>query len=168
MLRQKTLHSTVKHCVCSQNVCILERNICVCLKTFCVSKTKHKKILKIMNITCKCGVKLLKGVLLCFFSFFKFDSVCHVYDKVTNQSYKSLSPLQKEIIRLKKKSLFKNYNERLVWTTKLFSCICDVTNIIPPTEIRLVGGWWERFTTNRVIMLGLKYNNHNTVALICT
>ncbi len=27
-----------------------------------------------------------------------------------------------------KKSLFKNYNERLVWTTKLFSCICDITN----------------------------------------
>ncbi len=26
-----------------------------------------------------------------------------------------------------KKSLFKNYNEWLVWTTKLFSCICDVT-----------------------------------------
>ncbi len=27
-----------------------------------------------------------------------------------------------------KKSLFKNYNERLIWTTKLFSCICDITN----------------------------------------
>ncbi len=27
-----------------------------------------------------------------------------------------------------KKSLFKNYNERLVWTTKMFSCICDITN----------------------------------------
>ncbi len=26
------------------------------------------------------------------------------------------------------KSLFKNYNEWLVWTTKLFSCICDITN----------------------------------------
>ncbi len=26
------------------------------------------------------------------------------------------------------KSLFKNSNERLVWTTKLFSCICDITN----------------------------------------
>ncbi len=25
------------------------------------------------------------------------------------------------------KSLFKNYNELLVWTTKLFSCICDIT-----------------------------------------
>ncbi len=24
--------------------------------------------------------------------------------------------------------VFKNYNERLVWTTKLFSCICDLTN----------------------------------------
>ncbi len=30
-----------------------------------------------------------------------------------------------------KKSLFKNYNERLVWTTKLFSCICDITKINP-------------------------------------
>ncbi len=29
---------------------------------------------------------------------------------------------------LSKKSLFKNYNEWLVWTTKLFSCICDITN----------------------------------------
>ncbi len=27
-----------------------------------------------------------------------------------------------------KESLFKNYNEWLVWTTKLFSCICDITN----------------------------------------
>ncbi len=30
-----------------------------------------------------------------------------------------------------KKSLFKNYNEWLVWTTKLFSCICDITKINP-------------------------------------
>ncbi len=30
-----------------------------------------------------------------------------------------------------KKSLFKNYNERLAWTTKLFSCICDITKINP-------------------------------------
>ncbi len=27
-----------------------------------------------------------------------------------------------------KKSIFKNYN---VWTTKLFSCICDITKINP-------------------------------------
>ncbi len=27
-----------------------------------------------------------------------------------------------------KKSLFKNYSEQLVWTTKLFSSICDITN----------------------------------------
>ncbi len=26
-----------------------------------------------------------------------------------------------------KKSLFKNYNERLVWTTKLFSGVCYIT-----------------------------------------
>ncbi len=31
-------------------------------------------------------------------------------------------------ILFKIKPLFKNYNERLVWTTKLFSCICDITN----------------------------------------
>ncbi len=30
-----------------------------------------------------------------------------------------------------KKSLFKNYNKRLVWTTKLFSCSCDVTKLNP-------------------------------------
>ncbi len=42
------------------------------------------------------------------------------------------------------KSLFKNYNERLVWTTKLFSCICDITKINPAYEIRMVGGWGER------------------------
>ncbi len=38
-----------------------------------------------------------------------------------------------------KKSLFKNYSERLVWTTKLFSCICDITNCA--YEISMVGGW---------------------------
>ncbi len=37
------------------------------------------------------------------------------------------------------KSLFKNYNEWLVWTTKLFSCICDNTQLILPTGIRMVG-----------------------------
>ncbi len=25
-------------------------------------------------------------------------------------------------------TLFNNYNERLIWTTKLFSCICEITN----------------------------------------
>ncbi len=30
-----------------------------------------------------------------------------------------------------KKILFKNYNEWLVWTTKLFCCICDITKINP-------------------------------------
>ncbi len=34
----------------------------------------------------------------------------------------------KGLFSLKKKSLFKNYSERLVWTTKLFSSICDITN----------------------------------------
>ncbi len=36
-----------------------------------------------------------------------------------------------------------NGSTTVVWTTKLFSCICDITKIIPPTEIRLVGGWGE-------------------------
>ncbi len=30
-----------------------------------------------------------------------------------------------------KKSLLKNYNEQLVWTTNLFSCICDITKLNP-------------------------------------
>ncbi len=50
-----------------------------------------------------------------------------------------------------KKSLFKNYNERLVWTTALFSGVCDITKLpirisfkwIPPMEIWMVGGWGE-------------------------
>ncbi len=47
-------------------------------------------------------------------------------------------------VHSKGRSLFKNYNERLVWTTKLFSCICDITKINPANEIRMVGGWRER------------------------
>ncbi len=39
--------------------------------------------------------------------------------------------------------LSKNYNKRLVWTTKLCSCICDITKIIPPTKIWMVSGWGE-------------------------
>ncbi len=41
------------------------------------------------------------------------------------------------LVKKKKKSLFKNYNERLVWITELFSCICDITKIIPPWRERL-------------------------------
>ncbi len=36
-----------------------------------------------------------------------------------------------------------SYNERLVWTTKLFSCICVVTKIILPMKIWMVGWWGE-------------------------
>ncbi len=53
------------------------------------------------------------------------------------------------------KSLFKNENARLVWTTKLFSCICDITKIIPPTEIWMVGGGVERL----VELCILQYRN---------
>ncbi len=56
---------------------------------------------------------------------------CMFGHKKDLQSYKSQSPLQREIFRFFFKSLFKNYNERLVWTTKLFSCICDITKINP-------------------------------------
>ncbi len=45
--------------------------------------------------------------------------------------YKSQSPLQREIFHFFK-SLFKNYSERLVWTTKLFSCICVISQEINP------------------------------------
>ncbi len=41
--------------------------------------------------------------------------------------YKVTKCTPKGDISFLKKSLFKNYNERLVWTTKLFSCICDIT-----------------------------------------
>ncbi len=47
-----------------------------------------------------------------------------------------------DILRLNK-SLFKNYSERLIWTTKLFSSICDITNCKSPTEVRLVDRWRE-------------------------
>ncbi len=30
-----------------------------------------------------------------------------------------------------------------------FSCICDITKITPPTEIRMVGGWGERLVEHR-------------------
>ncbi len=43
-----------------------------------------------------------------------------------------------------KKSLFKNYNERLVWTTKLFSCICDITKI--NLAYGNSNGWWVERT----------------------
>ncbi len=39
-----------------------------------------------------------------------------------------------------KKSLFKNYSERLVWTTKLFSCICDITNC--KSCLQKIEWWW--------------------------
>ncbi len=44
-----------------------------------------------------------------------------------------------------KKIPFQNYNERLVWTTKLFSCICDITKINPAyRNLNGWGGWGER------------------------
>ncbi len=48
--------------------------------------------------------------------------------KVTNLKVHSKG---RYFVKKKKKSLFKNYNERLVWTTKLFFCICDITKINP-------------------------------------
>ncbi len=47
--------------------------------------------------------------------------VCMFGHKKDLQSYKSQRPLQREIFHFFLKSLFKNYNERLVWTTVLCS-----------------------------------------------
>ncbi len=41
---------------------------------------------------------------------------------------------------LKKKSLFKNYSEQLLWTRKLFSCICDITNCKSRLKFQWLGG----------------------------
>ncbi len=65
---------------------------------------------------------IIKGVLLCFFTFQIWVSVyVWVYNflqSYKSQSYKSQSPLQREIFLFK--SLFKNYSERLVLTSKCF------------------------------------------------
>ncbi len=55
----------------------------------------------------------------CVVSMFGHITIC----KVTNLKVHS-----KGRYFVFKKSLYNNYNERLVWTTKLFSCICDITN----------------------------------------
>ncbi len=73
----------------------------------------------------------IKGVLLCFFTFWILVCVVCMFGhkkicKVTNLKVHS-----KGRYFVFKKSLFKNYNERLVWTTKLFSCICDITKLNP-------------------------------------
>ncbi len=64
------------------------------------------------------------------FHFLNFSQcvVCMFGHKKDLQSYKSQSPLQMEIF-FYFLSLFKNYNERLVWTTDsfFFSSVCDFT-----------------------------------------
>ncbi len=55
------------------------------------------------------------------FHFLHFSQVCGEYVWAYNDLQ---SPLHKGDISFKKKSLFKNYYKRLVWTTKLFSSIC--------------------------------------------
>ncbi len=47
------------------------------------------------------------------------------------QSYKSQSPLQREIFRFKKNPFSRTTTNGLIWTTKLFSCICDIKKINP-------------------------------------
>ncbi len=68
--------------------------------------------------------------------------------KVTNLKVHSKG---RYFIKKKKKSLFKNYNERLVWTTNYFSCICDITNF--KSHLRkfnwLVGGENTRLSSAR-------------------
>ncbi len=67
-----------------------------------------------------------KGVLLCFFTF--SQCVECMFGHKTIYKVTNLKVHSKGRYFVFKKSLFKNYNERLVWTTKLFSCICDITN----------------------------------------
>ncbi len=55
------------------------------------------------------------------------------------------------------KSLFKNYNERLIWTTKLFSCICDITKI--NIAYRNSNGW----QVGRTLVWALHVSNWNPV-----
>ncbi len=72
----------------------------------------------------------LKGVLLCFFTFWNLVSeycVCLVI-KLSTKSQISKSTLKGDFYLFIFLSLFKNYSERLVWTTKLFSSNCDIRN----------------------------------------
>ncbi len=63
------------------------------------------------------------------FRFLKFSQcvVC-MFEHKTIYKVTNLKVNSKGRYFVKKKSLFKNYNEWLVWTTKLFSFICDITN----------------------------------------
>ncbi len=64
-----------------------------------------------------------KGVLLCFFPFcILVKCVVSMFGHIT--SYKVTKSTPKRDISFKKNPFKKNYNERLVWTTKLFSSIC--------------------------------------------
>ncbi len=73
-----------------------------------------------------------KGVLLCFFTFWILVSVkcvCLGIKRSTKLQTSKSTP--KGDISFLNKSLFKNYNERLIWTTGLFSGVCDITKINP-------------------------------------
>ncbi len=75
------------------------------------------------------------------FPFFNF-SQCVVRIFMHKKIYKVTnlqSPLQREIFCLKK-NLFKNYNKWLVWTTKLFSCICDIKDKSRLWKFQWLGG----------------------------
>ncbi len=61
------------------------------------------------------------------FHFLNFSQCVCLGIKRSTKLQISKSTPKRDILFLKK-SLFKNYNEWLVWTTKLFSCICDITN----------------------------------------
>ncbi len=58
------------------------------------------------------------------------------------------------------KSLFKNYSERLVWTTKLFSCMCDITRINP------VYGNSNGWRVGRSLIEHCTFQNQNLVQVI--
>ncbi len=56
------------------------------------------------------------------------------------------------------KSLFKNYNKRLVWTTQFFFPVFVLSQKkIPPTLIRMVGRWGESVVKHRT------FQNRNPV-----
>ncbi len=73
----------------------------------------------------------VKGVMLCLFTFWILVSVscaCLGLKLSTTLQISKSTPKGDISCFL---SLSKDYNERLFWTTNLFSCVCDITKINP-------------------------------------
>ncbi len=110
---------------------------------------------------------ILKGSYYAF-SRSELDSVCSEYvghkaiDKATNLKVHS-----KERYFVFKNP-FQELQRTLVWTTKLFSCICDITKIILPTETLMFGLVELSFQNQTPSKLLANHNapgqltNHNT------